>query len=98
MEFKVAFENYESTHAGKTQEKLSDRVVEKIKKLNNLDMELYQFAVNLLKKRFAQLKELDRSYEEHISKLEMEEKETFSWGDIEKEDYEDYEANVTKDV
>ena len=53
--------------------------------LNHLDIELYNFARNLLEERFNEMKESDESYQEHLLDIQKEKYE-FSWSDIEDED------------
>merc|ERR1719369_1832283 len=65
LEFKVAFETYNSTNSGRTKDKLPEEVSENIRKLNTLDIELYEFAVKLLKERFKQMQAMDHSYDDH---------------------------------
>ena len=73
------------THSGASLDKLDDGIIDKIKALNHLDIELYSFAQKLLQERFNFVKESDESYDEHISNIEKEKYE-FSWSDIEDED------------
>ena len=73
------------THSGASIDKLDDEIIDKIRALNHLDIELYNFALNLLRERFKEMKNIDESYEEHISNIEKEKYE-FSWSDIEDED------------
>jgi len=90
LQFKVIFENYNDTHSSRTREKLEDRVIERIRVINSLDVELYQFALKLLKDRFSRMKAEDHNYDQHVQHLTKDEKDQFSWDDIEKESW-DYE-------
>lgn len=93
LQFKVIFENYNGTHSSRTREKLSEGVIEKIKRINSLDVELYEFSLKLLKDRFARMKSEDHNYDQHAQHLTKDEKNEFSWGDIEKETW-DYEQKT----
>ena len=87
LRFKTDFDqlNRSDTHSGHSLDKLDDAVLEKIRNLNHLDLELYKFATILLKERFDLMKESDESFEEHIDEVKKEKE--FSWDDIEDENY-----------
>ena len=87
LRFKTDFDqlNRSDTHSGHSLDKLDDAVIEKIRNLNHLDLELYKFATILLKERFDLMKESDESFEEHINEVKKEKE--FSWDDIEDENY-----------
>ena len=87
LRFKSDFDqlNRSDTHSGHSLDKLDDAVLEKIRNLNHLDLELYKFATILLKERFDLMKESDESFEEHIDEVKKEKE--FSWDDIEDENY-----------
>ena len=87
LRFKSDFDqlNRSDTHSGHSLDKLDDAVLEKIRNLNHLDLELYKFATILLKNRFDLMKESDESFEEHIDEVKKEKE--FSWDDIEDENY-----------
>ena len=87
LRFKTDFDqlNRSDTHSGHSLDKLDDAVIEKIRNLNHLDLELYKFATILLKERFDLMKESDESFEEHIDEVKKEKE--FSWDDIEDENY-----------
>ena len=91
LRFKTDFDqlNRSDTHSGHSLDKLDDAVIEKIKNLNNLDLELYKYAKILLKDRFDAMKESDESFEEHIDEVKKEKE--FSWDDIEDENYDSTE-------
>ena len=87
LRFKTDFDqlNRSDTHSGHSLDKLDDAVIEKIRNLNQLDLELYKYAKILLKDRFDAMKESDESFEEHIDEVKKEKE--FSWDDIEDENY-----------
>ena len=87
LRFKTDFDqlNRSDTHSGHSLDKLDDAVIEKIRNLNHLDLELYKYAKILLKDRFDAMKESDESFEEHIDEVKKEKE--FSWDDIEDENY-----------
>ena len=87
LEFKVAFKQYDNTESSNTRSKLSDKVVEEIKRMNHLDVELYEFARKLLGDRFQTLRSEDKHYEEHERRLKESETETLNWQDIENESW-----------
>ena len=91
LRFKTDFDqlNRSDTHSGHSLDKLDDAVIEKIRNLNHLDLELYKFATILLKERFDLMKESDESFEEHINEVKKEKE--FSWDDIEDENYDSTE-------
>ena len=91
LRFKTDFDqlNRSDTHSGHSLDKLDDAVLEKIRNLNHLDLELYKFATILLKERFDLMKESDESFEEHIDEVKKEKE--FSWDDIEDENYDSTE-------
>ena len=92
LRFKSDFDQLDKsdTHSGHSIDKLDDAVIDKIKNLNKLDLELYKFAKQLLKERFDAIKNEDDTYEEHIK---LHKDKEFSWEDIEDEDYDD-QTNV----
>ena len=91
LRFKTDFDqlNRSDTHSGHSLDKLDDAVIEKIRNLNHLDLELYKYAQILLKDRFDAMKESDESFEEHIDEVKKEKE--FSWDDIEDENYDSTE-------
>ena len=89
--FKTDFDQLEhsETHSGHSEDKLDDDVIDSIKNLNYLDMELYKFAQQLLSERFEKLWRSDESFQQHFQEVSKEKQ--FSWDDIEDEDYENEE-------
>ena len=87
LRFKLDFNQLirNETHSGHSEKKVDDAVMEKIRNLNQLDIELYKFASDLLKIRFEHLKASDDSFKEHIDEVQKEQE--FSWDDIEDEEY-----------
>ena len=88
LRFKNDFDqlNRNETHSGHSEKKVDDAVMERIRNLNRLDIDLYEFAKDLLEKRFEHLKESDDSFQQHIEEVEKE--SVFSWDDIEDEEEE----------
>ena len=87
LRFKTDFDQISKTetHSGASLDDLDDEIIDKIRTLNHLDIELYNFARNLLEERFNEMKESDESYQEHLLDIQKEKYE-FSWSDIEDED------------
>jgi len=87
LRFKTDFDQLSKTdtHSGASLDHLDGEIIDRIRALNHLDIELYNFARKLLQERFNLIKESDQSYQEHISNIEKEKYE-FSWSDIEDED------------
>lgn len=68
MNFKVPFEQYEQTRSSKTKDELQSQpdVLDRIRQLNWLDLELYDFAKKLTIKRFEQIKAEKRGEEKTL--------------------------------
>nr|CAG4638753.1 EOG090X0E58 [Cyclestheria hislopi] len=65
LRFLTSFEQYNSTLSLLTLNELSNLQLERIKQLNSLDLELYEFAAQLLERRFEKLKKRDHYFDEH---------------------------------
>jgi len=95
LEFKTSFQQYNKsdTHSGASKERLDESILEKIRTINHLDIELHKFAHKLLKDRFESMKETDESFQDHMQRLGKEKYE-FSWDDIESENYDTNDTPV----
>lgn len=69
MEFRVAFEQYNTTHSSSTTQELDEEVLQRIREINSLDVELYRFALGLLHQRAHQWRSRDPNYQEHLNQL-----------------------------
>ncbi|CAG0891938.1 unnamed protein product [Darwinula stevensoni] len=71
LRFDVPFEQYEknSTYSGMTEHQLDDEILNSIRCINHLDVELYKFAAQLLEQRFRVLSTHDAQFEEHFNSL-----------------------------
>lgn len=66
LRFKVRFEQYNNTIADTALEGIESELRAKVRELNRLDIELYEFANELLMKRFKLLKESDSHFKDHF--------------------------------
>ena len=73
------------THSGAAQVKLEAGLLDRVRSLNKLDIEVYSFANRLMAARFKTMGESDSHYSEHMARLGRE-KYQFSWRDIEGEE------------
>ena len=78
--FLSRFEQYNHTAAKTTLENIDSKVMEKIKERNNLDIKLYEYAKELLQKRYKLLSSHDPHFHEHFQSMG---KIEFNWEDIE---------------
>lgn len=72
LRFIIPFEQHNTTVSSITISNLSSKQIEKIHQLNNLDIELYDFAKKLLFDRFERLKNRDSDFQvryEHLGEL-----------------------------
>ena len=69
LNFLQPFVQLNETHSTLTANKLSADQLNKIKSLNHLDIELYEFAKQLLFERFKTLKNLDQNFEFNYNNL-----------------------------
>ncbi|CAG9809876.1 unnamed protein product [Chironomus riparius] len=80
LRFAIPFEQHNSTLSMQTYDTLTDAQKKKIKDINALDIELYDFAKELMFQRFARLKAKDNDFEFHFSNLgSIRDKESFDW-------------------
>jgi heparan sulfate 6-O-sulfotransferase HS6ST1 len=86
LRFKIPFSQNEDTYSKSTLDKVSPSELKVVRKANALDLELYEFAEQLIHTRFNELKIKDPSFEEHYNSLGQQRGYHFSWDDIEKED------------
>ncbi|CAB3374256.1 heparan-sulfate 6-O-sulfotransferase 2 [Cloeon dipterum] len=80
LRFAVPFEQHNSTVSGATMTELSEQQLELVKRANNLDIELYNFAKELMYRRFERLKNKDSRFQErfqHLGEL------PFNWDKLE---------------
>lgn len=63
LNFLQPFVQLNETHSTFTAHKMSSDLLDKIKSLNRLDIELYEFSKQLLFERFRQMKSLDQNFE-----------------------------------
>ena len=71
IKFNVRFVQFDHDHAHTTLAKISNSTVEKIKTINHLDVQLYEYAQEVLKKRFETLKAEDVDFDNHYAKMGM---------------------------
>lgn len=69
LKFAIPFEQNNATVSSSTMPTLTPTQAAKIAALNNLDIELYNFAKQLLLERFEKLKTRDTDFEEHFKHL-----------------------------
>ncbi|XP_043273376.1 heparan-sulfate 6-O-sulfotransferase 2 [Venturia canescens] len=72
MRFAVGFEQHNATLSAATMATLSPEQLERVQHLNRLDLELYDFAKNLMFQRFHRLRDRDLQFEqrfEHLGEL-----------------------------
>lgn len=69
LHFLQPFVQLNETHSSVTMNRLNPQLLAKIRKLNNLDIELYDFAKQLLFKRFETMKAIDKNFEDNFNYL-----------------------------
>ncbi|KAL0281474.1 UNVERIFIED_CONTAM: hypothetical protein PYX00_002453 [Menopon gallinae] len=80
LRFSVPFEQNNATQSSQTLSKLRADQLETVRRLNALDIELYQFAEHLMYQRFNKLKARDPQFEERFAHLgELQYKTEASW-------------------
>ncbi|KAH9641080.1 hypothetical protein HF086_006360 [Spodoptera exigua] len=80
--FAVPFTQHNATVSGATLAALSPSQIAHIKRLNSLDLELYEFAKNLMFKRFEALKKRDTDFEyrwRHLGEVARSGVTEFDW-------------------
>jgi len=86
MRFRIPFSQNEDTYSKATLDKATAEELDAVRQANNLDLELYAFAEQILHKRFSYFKQKDPDFDEHYNFLGEEKGYHFSWDDIENED------------
>lgn len=69
MRFAVPFEQHNSTLSAATLATLTQKELDEVKKLNELDLQLYEFAKDLMLKRFHRLRDRDPYYNQRFNRL-----------------------------
>jgi len=69
LNFLQPFVQLNETHSSLTINKLSPELLSKIKQLNHLDIELYEFSKQLLFERFKKMKKIDENFEYNFNNL-----------------------------
>lgn len=83
MRFVTQFQQFNETHVASVLRDVVPEQLERIRNLNKLDLELYEYARVLLQLRFDVTKANDPDYEEHFNNLGRLRKPEFKWEDIE---------------
>lgn len=86
MRFAVAFEQHNATLSAATMATLSPEQLDAVRKLNRLDLELYEFAKNLAFQRFKRLRDRDPYFVQrfqHLGELPSRQSATeFNWDSV----------------
>ncbi|XP_018359026.1 PREDICTED: heparan-sulfate 6-O-sulfotransferase 1 [Trachymyrmex cornetzi] len=86
MRFAVAFEQHNATLSAATMATLSTEQLDAVRKLNSLDLELYEFAKNLAFQRFKRLRDRDPHFVQrfqHLGELPSRQSATeFNWDSV----------------
>ncbi|EFN83037.1 heparan-sulfate 6-O-sulfotransferase 1-B [Harpegnathos saltator] len=86
MRFAVAFEQHNATLSAATMATLSTEQLDAVRRLNNLDLELYEFAKNLAFQRFKRLRDRDPYFVQrfqHLGELPSRQSATeFNWDSV----------------
>jgi len=85
LEFKTIFDQYNVTRSGKAMESIGTSMLDKVKSRNLLDLELYEFAVQLLKTRYESMQKSDSKFGQHMARLSTDKKVPMTWQTIEDE-------------
>ena len=85
--FQVRFEQWDHVHAQEALRGLGDGALDRIKQLNSLDIELYEFAKSVLNQRMEMMKREDPGFQEHFNSMGQKEAVPF----LEDEDDDDFE-------
>lgn len=67
--FKKRFLQYNQTISETTLQEIDPKTLERIRELNRLDVELYEYAHSLLRHRFETLKAQDPHFDEHYENM-----------------------------
>ena len=91
LNFRVKFEQHStSTGAFPALQNITKDVLDKVRAINRLDIELYEFAKKLFLTRFEAAKASDKSFEDHFNKVNVHAvAKPFNFHDVNDEDYED---------
>lgn len=68
LKFLRPFIQLSETHSSLAIKKLNETMLQRIKELNSLDMELYKYACELLQERFAMIKSQDRNFDKNFDR------------------------------
>lgn len=79
LRFRRIFDQYNETHSTEAKEGLSADTIDKIRGINHLDRELYEFAKRLQADRFKQMKAADPFLKEHLGRLNGDQRVQFDW-------------------
>jgi hypothetical protein len=82
LNFRIKFEQHQTSQNNSL---LSKEVLDRIRSLNKLDIELYDYAKNLFTMRFEAAKAADKDFDEHFNRVHN---KVFNFHDIEEEEYE----------
>ena len=86
MRFAVAFEQHNATLSAATLASLSSEQLESVRRLNKLDLELYEFAKNVVFQRFRHLRDRDPHFVQrfqHLGELPSRQSVTeFNWDSV----------------
>ena len=69
LRFLTTFAGYNKTHADGALRDLRNGQLEEVRRRNNLDLELYEYARQLLHERFEKVRASDPQYREHMDSL-----------------------------
>ncbi|XP_059474051.1 heparan-sulfate 6-O-sulfotransferase 2 [Neocloeon triangulifer] len=84
LRFSIPFEQHNATVSGATMNELSEQQLALIKKANALDIELYDFAKELMYRRFHRLRAKDAHFRERFSHLGEIPGQDFNWDRLQK--------------
>ncbi|XP_015109171.1 heparan-sulfate 6-O-sulfotransferase 3-B [Diachasma alloeum] len=86
MRFAVAFEQHNATQSAATMATLTPQQLDEVKRLNKLDLQLYEFAKDLAMQRFRRLRDKDPSFVQrfqHLGELPSRQSATeFNWDSV----------------
>lgn len=83
LHFMTQFQQFNETHVASVLRDISAEQLAHVRKLNMLDIELYEFARALLLNRFERTKATDPDFEAHFRNLGRLRKADFKWEDLE---------------
>lgn len=69
LRFVTSFEVHNKTHTDSTMRSIRPEQLKRVRERNSLDIQLYEYAKQLLAERFARLKVVDPSFESHFNSL-----------------------------